>query len=147
MVTMRPRKDLIRMVTTPNVSLVVTQGPYSTFMEWVTTQSIVSGLRLNTIMPIKNGMYKERLQHMKSITDKYDKDLWIDLKGRQLRTTSFTNTPYTVAEISCPTKYFAEASSINLPRSVKYGFGCLKTAVSFRLAKMKLMASALFPSV
>lgn len=53
---------------------------------------------------------------------------------------------HTIAEVSCPTKYFAEASSINLPRSIKYGFGCLKTAMSFRLAKMKLIASALFPT-
>lgn len=52
---------------------------------------------------------------------------------------------YTVAEVSCPTKYFAEASSINLFRSIKYGFGCLKTAVSYRLAKMKIISSKLFP--
>jgi len=52
---------------------------------------------------------------------------------------------YTIAEISCPTKYFAEASSINLQRSIKYGFGCLLTAIEFRLAKMKLISSKLFP--
>ena len=52
---------------------------------------------------------------------------------------------YTVAEVSCPTKYFAEASSINFQRSVKYGLGCLKTALKFRLAKMKLTTSDLFP--
>jgi hypothetical protein len=34
---------------------------------------------------------------------------------------------HTIAEISCPTKYFAEASSINFRRSVKYGRGCLYT--------------------
>ncbi|HDQ03390.1 MAG TPA: glycosyltransferase family 2 protein [Deltaproteobacteria bacterium] len=38
---------------------------------------------------------------------------------------------YTVAEISCPTNYFAEASSINFSRSIKYGFGCLYTALFF----------------
>jgi glycosyltransferase involved in cell wall biosynthesis len=53
---------------------------------------------------------------------------------------------YTVAEVSCPTKYFAEASSINFKRSMKYGFGCLKTACVFRLAKMNLMKSILFPA-
>ena len=51
----------------------------------------------------------------------------------------------TIAEISCPTKYFAEASSISFFRSVKYGFGCLFTALKFRLAKMQLVSSALFP--
>ena len=51
----------------------------------------------------------------------------------------------TIAEISCPTKYFAEASSINFRRSVKYGMGCLATAMSFRLSKMGVVKSALFP--
>jgi glycosyltransferase involved in cell wall biosynthesis len=51
----------------------------------------------------------------------------------------------TIAEISCPTKYFAEASSINFSRSVKYGLGCLWTALKFRLAKMQIVTSKLFP--
>jgi glycosyltransferase involved in cell wall biosynthesis len=51
---------------------------------------------------------------------------------------------YTIAEVSCPTNYFAEASSINLFRSIKYGFGCLVTAMKYRLAKMKIITSALF---
>ncbi|MCJ7540438.1 MAG: glycosyltransferase family 2 protein [Desulfobacterales bacterium] len=53
---------------------------------------------------------------------------------------------YTVAEVSCPTKYFPEASSINLVRSIKYGFGCLMTAVLFRLTKMKIITSKFFPN-
>jgi hypothetical protein len=52
---------------------------------------------------------------------------------------------YTVAEVSCPTKYFAEASSINVFRSIKYGIGCMFTALIFRLAKMKIMTSKVFP--
>lgn len=51
---------------------------------------------------------------------------------------------YTIAEVSCPTKYFTEASSINFWRSVKYGFGCLVTAFAFRLARMKIIRSQLF---
>ena len=51
----------------------------------------------------------------------------------------------TIAEVSCPTKYFAEASSINLSRSITYGIGCLITAISFRLAKMGLGSGARFP--
>jgi glycosyltransferase involved in cell wall biosynthesis len=54
---------------------------------------------------------------------------------------------YTIAEVSCPTKYFAEASSINFARSVKYGWGCLGTAMSFRLAKAGLFRSSLFPEI
>ncbi|MGO8700047.1 MAG: glycosyltransferase family 2 protein [Limisphaerales bacterium] len=53
---------------------------------------------------------------------------------------------YTIAEVSCPTRYFKEASSINFRRSVKYGFGCLGTALDFRLARMNLRRSTLFPS-
>jgi len=53
---------------------------------------------------------------------------------------------HTIAEVTCPTKYFTEASSINLIRSIKYGFGCLFTALAFRLAKMKLINSKLFPA-
>lgn len=52
---------------------------------------------------------------------------------------------YTIAEVSCPTKYFAEASSINFQRSVRYGFGCLSTALTFRMARMGLLKSPLFP--
>ncbi|MGH7213209.1 MAG: glycosyltransferase family 2 protein [Tepidisphaeraceae bacterium] len=52
---------------------------------------------------------------------------------------------YTIAEVSCPTKYFTETSSINVWRSIKYGFGCLRTASVYRLAKMRLARSALFP--
>lgn len=52
---------------------------------------------------------------------------------------------YTIAEVSCPTKYFPEASSINFSRSIKYGLGCISTAVKFRLAKMNLIKSKLFP--
>jgi glycosyltransferase involved in cell wall biosynthesis len=53
---------------------------------------------------------------------------------------------YTVAEVSCPTKYFTEASSINFFRSVKYGIGCLQTAITFRLAKMGFLTASIFPS-
>ena len=40
---------------------------------------------------------------------------------------------FTIGEVSCPTKYFAEASSINFRRSLKYGFGCLSTGLQYRL--------------
>ena len=52
---------------------------------------------------------------------------------------------YQVAEVSCPTKYFPEASSINLFRSIVYGLGCLRTAILYRLTKMKIISSELFP--
>jgi hypothetical protein len=49
-----------------------------------------------------------------------------------------------VGEISCPTRYFPEASSINFRRSSIYGLGVLKTSVLFRLAKWGLHRSAIF---
>ena len=52
---------------------------------------------------------------------------------------------HTIAEISCPTRYFPEASSVDFQRSVKYGFGCLITAFKYRLAKMNLIRCRLFP--
>ena len=52
---------------------------------------------------------------------------------------------HTIAEVSCPTKYETKSSSINFARCIKYGFGCLWTAIVFRLAKMKLVKSKLFP--
>lgn len=53
---------------------------------------------------------------------------------------------YVIAEISCPTRYFPEASSINFQRSVKYGIGCLITGIQFRAAKLGLHNSRLFNS-
>jgi glycosyltransferase involved in cell wall biosynthesis len=51
---------------------------------------------------------------------------------------------FRVGEITCPAKYFPEASSINLSRSIKYGLGCLKTAAMFRLNKLGILKSDLF---
>jgi glycosyltransferase involved in cell wall biosynthesis len=51
---------------------------------------------------------------------------------------------YRIGEVSCPTRYFAEASSINFRRSVKYGLGVLATSFKFRLQKLKLGKFRLF---
>ena len=51
---------------------------------------------------------------------------------------------FAIGEISCPTRYFAEASSINFQRSVKYGLGVLGTSLEFRLSRMGLRRSRLF---
>ena len=51
---------------------------------------------------------------------------------------------FNLGEISCPTKYFPEASSINFRRSCVYGLGVLKTSVEYRLAKWGLRRSPLF---
>lgn len=53
---------------------------------------------------------------------------------------------YRIGELSCPTKYFPEASSINFKRSVKYGFGVLNTSIKFRLQYLNLMRFKIFSS-
>jgi glycosyltransferase involved in cell wall biosynthesis len=52
-----------------------------------------------------------------------------------------------VGEISCPTKYFKEASSINFQRSVTYGFGVLRTALDLRLKRWGLAKPAFLEDV
>jgi glycosyltransferase involved in cell wall biosynthesis len=49
-----------------------------------------------------------------------------------------------IGEISCPTKYFPEASSINFRRSCIYGLGVLRTAISYRLCRWGLASSKLY---
>ena len=51
---------------------------------------------------------------------------------------------FNVGEISCPTRYFAEASSINFARSVKYGLGCVWVSIQYRLSKWGLINFRLF---
>ena len=51
---------------------------------------------------------------------------------------------YRIGEVSCPTKYLEEASSINFRRSVIYGLGVLKTSILFRLNKAGLVFSSIF---
>jgi glycosyltransferase involved in cell wall biosynthesis len=51
---------------------------------------------------------------------------------------------YRIGEVSCPTRYFDDASSIGFRRSVVYGFGVLKTALQFRLCKMGIGSCARF---
>jgi glycosyltransferase involved in cell wall biosynthesis len=51
---------------------------------------------------------------------------------------------FPIGEISCPTKYFKEASSINFRRSVKYGFGVLGTTATFAAHKMGLIHARIF---
>lgn len=52
-----------------------------------------------------------------------------------------------IGEVSCPTRYAADASSITFKRSVQYGLGCLATAGQFRLAKWGMVRSPRFPKI
>ncbi len=54
---------------------------------------------------------------------------------------------FEIAEVTCPTKYFPEASSINLRRSIKYGLGVLGVSLAYRFQKMKLGRFKIFSRV
>jgi glycosyltransferase involved in cell wall biosynthesis len=62
--------------------------------------------------------------------------------NQMLSQISFFN--FSIGEISCPAKYFEDASSLNFRRSVIYGLGVLKTSVQYRLQKMGLKKSKIF---
>ena len=51
---------------------------------------------------------------------------------------------FEIAEITCPTKYFEDASSINFKRSVTYGLGVLKTSILYFLHRNKIISNSLF---
>jgi glycosyltransferase involved in cell wall biosynthesis len=53
---------------------------------------------------------------------------------------------YVIAEVTCPTRYAPESSSIDVAGSLRYGLGCLRTALTFRLAKTGIISSSLFPT-
>jgi glycosyltransferase involved in cell wall biosynthesis len=53
---------------------------------------------------------------------------------------------YVIAEVSCPTSYHREASSIDFSRSVRYGLGCLLTATQFFVARRRWIRIERFPS-
>jgi glycosyltransferase involved in cell wall biosynthesis len=53
---------------------------------------------------------------------------------------------FEIGELTCPTRYFTDASSINFRRSVKYGFGVLGTGLEFRLSRWGLRRSRRFPA-
>lgn len=79
------------------VSAIVTLPPYAAFAEEVAAHPIVSGLRLNTVMPIK-GEPALVLKKLSAL----GKPLWVDLKGRQLRVLGGAIPPFTEVIISHP---------------------------------------------
>lgn len=54
---------------------------------------------------------------------------------------------FAIGEITCPTKYFPEASSINFKRSVKYGLGVIRVSFAFRLQKLGLWEFRVFQNL
>jgi pyruvate kinase len=80
-----------------NVQAIVTAPPYATFLDEVARHPLVGGLRLNTVMPLKEGP-EEALERL----SKYGRPIWVDLKGRQLRVVGAAIPPYTEVMLSHP---------------------------------------------
>jgi pyruvate kinase len=78
-----------------NVNAIVTVPPYADFLDEVATHPLVSGFRLNTVMPLRTGP-AEALERLGS----YGQPLWVDLKGRQLRVVGAAIPPYTEVRLS-----------------------------------------------
>ena len=77
------------------ISVIVTIPPYASFIDEVTAHPIVSGLRLNTVMPLRESP-REALERLA----RFNKPLWVDLKGRQLRVAEPALPPFTEIKLS-----------------------------------------------
>ncbi len=93
-------------------------------------QNFVIGQKLSEYHTGFRGFTKRVLEHL-PLEDCSD-DFIFD---NQMLALLFYN-GYKIGEISCPTKYFKEASSINFMRSCKYGLEVLRVSLEYRLAKM-----------
>ncbi|MFH0798154.1 MAG: pyruvate kinase [Candidatus Woesearchaeota archaeon] len=78
---------------------IVTMPPYAPFMDEVLRHPAVEGIRLNTVMPVSESL-DDVISRMDSRARHYGKDLWIDLKCRQLRVKSFGVPPFTEIELT-----------------------------------------------
>ncbi len=79
------------------VRAIVTAPPYAPFLDEVARHPVVCGLRLNTVMPLKESP-AEALERLAGL----GRPLWVDLKGRQLRVVGAAIPPYTEVHLSHP---------------------------------------------
>ncbi|MFZ5878416.1 MAG: pyruvate kinase [Chloroflexota bacterium] len=77
------------------ISAIVTVPPYANFLDEVARHPLVSGFRLNTVMPLKESR-REVLARL----SKFDQPLWVDLKGRQLRVAAPAIPPFSEIKLS-----------------------------------------------
>lgn len=94
---------------------IVTIPPYAPHLRDVLNHPAVEGVRLNTVMPVKEPL-EELLKRLKCDADSYGKTLWIDLKCRQLRVKGYWVPPYTEITLS-------HRISVNVPTLAYFGGG------------------------
>ncbi len=97
-------------------------------------ENVFTGEKLTEYHTGFRGFTREVLENLP--LDECDDDFIFD---NEMIALLFYNN-FNIGEISCPTKYFKEASSINFMRSCKYGFGVLGVSLKYRLAKMGLIS-------
>lgn len=105
------------------------------------TQNILMGQKLAEYHTGYRAFSKEILEKLP--LDKNSDDFVFD--NEMLGQIAFAG--YEIGEVTCPTKYFPEASSINFQRSAKYGLGCLRVSLSFRLQKMGIAKFKIFNQI
>ena len=81
------------------VNAIVTMPPYAPYIGEVLKHQIVSGIRLNTVMPVKDSL-EDVLKRLSDDAAKHGKELWVDLKARQLRVATYAVPPFTEIELS-----------------------------------------------
>jgi hypothetical protein len=101
-------------------------------------ENVLTGLKLSEYHTGYRAFTKEVLQALPLECNSddfiFDNQMLLQIAFKRFR----------IAEISCPTLYFPEASSINFRRSVVYGIGCLYWAGRYWLAQRQLVRSRLF---
>lgn len=81
------------------ISAIVTMPPYAPYIDEVLRHPAVSGIRLNTVMPVKEPL-EELIKQLDSKAKKHRKELWVDLKCRQLRVKNYGVPPFTEIELT-----------------------------------------------
>jgi len=102
------------------------------------TQNILIGEKLSEYHTGYRAFSKEAINGIKFMKNS-DDFVFDNQMASQLFYAGFQ-----IAEVTCPTKYFEEASSINFSRSVTYGLGCLKVSLIHRLCKWGIIKSELY---
>lgn len=101
-------------------------------------ENLMTGLKLSEYHTGYRGFTREVLQKLPLHLN--DDDFIFD--NEMLLQAAFHG--FKISEVSCPTKYFPEASSINFQRSLKYGLSCLWRGCLFWLASRKIYQSRIF---
>jgi glycosyltransferase involved in cell wall biosynthesis len=104
-------------------------------------QNILMGQKLSEYHTGYRAFSREILERLP--LDKNSDDFVFD--NEMLAQIAFAG--YEIGEVTCPTKYFSEASSINFKRSIKYGLGVLRVSLTYRLHTWKLGSYTLFEEI